>query len=114
MKHEMKLVDKYYNYILNGTKRIELRLYDEKRKKINIGDTITFLKYPNMDESFNVIVTELLRYSSFDNLIKDFDISILADQSMSKDELVNILNGFYSTPEQNKHGVLGIRFELKK
>lgn len=32
MEHEMKLQDKYYNYILNGTKRIELRLYDEKRQ----------------------------------------------------------------------------------
>lgn len=31
--HNMKLQEKYYNYILNGTKRIELRLYDEKRKK---------------------------------------------------------------------------------
>ena len=29
MIHEMKLQPKYFNYILNGTKRIELRLNDE-------------------------------------------------------------------------------------
>ena len=32
--HEMNLQDKYFNFIKNGTKRIELRLYDEKRRKI--------------------------------------------------------------------------------
>ena len=40
MEHILKLQPKYFEYIKNGTKRIELRLYDEKRQKIAIGDTI--------------------------------------------------------------------------
>ncbi len=36
MKHKMNLQTKYYNFIKNGTKRIELRLFDEKRKEIKI------------------------------------------------------------------------------
>ena len=32
MEHEMKLQPEYYNFILNGTKRIEIRLFDEKRQ----------------------------------------------------------------------------------
>ncbi len=40
MKHEMKLQQKYYDFIKNGTKRIEIRLFDEKRQKIKIGDTM--------------------------------------------------------------------------
>ena len=40
MTHEMKLQPKYFNFILNGTKRIEIRLFDEKRKQIKIGDKI--------------------------------------------------------------------------
>ena len=35
MTHEMRLKEKYYNYILNGTKRIEIRLLDEKMQEIN-------------------------------------------------------------------------------
>ena len=27
MEHEMKLQPEYYNFILNGTKRIEIRLF---------------------------------------------------------------------------------------
>lgn len=42
MKHEMKLKAQFFNYIKNGTKRIELRLNDEKRRKIKLGDTIKF------------------------------------------------------------------------
>ena len=49
MIHEMKLQPEYYNYILNGTKRIEIRLFDEKRQQIKIGDTIKFLKEPELN-----------------------------------------------------------------
>ena len=52
MEHEMKLQPEYYNFILNGTKRIEIRLFDEKRQQIKIGDTIKFLKEPELNESF--------------------------------------------------------------
>ena len=34
MVHEMKLNDKAFNNIKNGIKKFELRLYDEKRQRI--------------------------------------------------------------------------------
>ena len=112
MKHEMKLQPEYYNFILNGTKRIEIRLYDEKRQQIKIGDAIKFLKEPDLTESFDVKVTGLLRYSSFEDMFKDFDISVLSDKSMTKEELITVLEQFYTKEKQEKYGVLGIRFEL--
>ena len=87
MIHEMKLRPEYYNFILNGTKRIEIRLNDEKRQKIQLGDKIKFL--------FN-----------------DYDISTLADQSMTKEELISVLEQFYTKEKQKKYGVLGIRIDL--
>ena len=112
MMHEMKLQPDYYDFILNGTKRIEIRLFDEKRKQIKIGDTIKFLKESELKESFNVKVVDLLRYSNFEDMFKDFDISILADKSMTKDELITVLEQFYSKEKQHQYGVLGIRIEL--
>lgn len=112
MKHEMKLNFKYYNYILNGTKRIEIRLYDKKRQEINIGDTIKFLKEPELSESFNAKVIGLLRYNSFEDMFKDFDISILSDKSMTKNELLEVLEQFYTKEKQKKYGVLGIRIKI--
>ena len=112
MKHEMKLQPEYYNFILNGTKRIEIRLFDEKRQQIKIGDTIKFLKEPDLNDSFNTKVTGLLRYRSFEDMFKDFDISILSDKSMTKEELVHVLEQFYTKEKQEQYGVLGIRIEL--
>ena len=112
MKHEMKLQPEYYNFILNGTKRIEIRLFDEKRQQIKIGDTIKFLKEPDFNESFNAKVTGLLRYNSFEDMFKDYDISVLSDESMTKGELISVLEQFYTKEKQEKYGVLGIRIEL--
>lgn len=112
MEHEMKLQPEYYNFILNGTKRIEIRLFDEKRQQIKIGDTIKFLKEPELKESFNARVIGLLRYNSFDDMFKDFDISILSDKSMIKEELLGVLEQFYTKEKQKRYGVLGIRVEL--
>ena len=112
MIHEMKLQPEYYNFILNGTKRIEIRLYDEKRQQIKIGDRIKFLKEPELSEFFSAKVVGLLRYSSFEDMFKDFDISILADISMTKEELISVLEQFYTKEKQEQYGVLGIRIEL--
>ena len=112
MEHEMKLQPEYYNFILNGTKRIEIRLFDEKRQQINIGDIIKFLKEPELSESFNAKVVGLLRYNTFEEMFRDFDISILSDKSMTKEELISVLEQFYTKEKQEQYGVLGIRIEL--
>lgn len=36
MEDEMKLQPEYYNFILNGTKRIEIRLFDENDSKLKL------------------------------------------------------------------------------
>ena len=111
--HEMKLRERYYEYILHGTKRIEIRLNDEKRQKIKIGDKIKFLNESNLNEYFKVKVIGLLRYDSLDNLLRDFDCSILADSSISCEDLKKILEEFYTKEKQDEYGILGIRIELE-
>lgn len=106
----MNLQPKYFDFIKNGSKRIELRLFDEKRQQIQLGDIIEFTKSEN--EKFNAEVIGLLRYNSFDDLFEDFDISILADKSMTKQELLDTLSEFYTPEKQAKFGVLGIRLKL--
>lgn len=111
--HEMKLRDEYYDFILNGTKRIEIRLNDEKRQKISLGDKIRFHKDPGaLEEFFDTKVIGLLRYNTFEELFKDHDITLLADKSLTKEKLLTVLEEFYPKEEQAKYGVLGIRIEL--
>ena len=106
----MNLQPKYFDFIKDGTKRIELRLYDEKRRSIQLEDIIEFAK--SDDEKFKAEVIGLLRYNSFADLFEDFDISILADASMTKQELLEVLGEFYSEEKQAEFGVIGIRIKL--
>lgn len=106
----MNLQPKYFDFIKDGTKRIELRLYDEKRQSIQLGDIIEFAK--SDDEKFKAEIIGLLRYNSFADLFEDFDISILADSSMTKQELLEVLGEFYSEEKQAEFGVIGIRIKL--
>ena len=109
MIHKMNLQDKYFDFIKNGTKRIELRLNDEKRQQIKIGDLIEF---SNGKDKFTAKVIGLLKYQDFKTLFNDFEIEILADKTMTKEELLDVLSEFYTPEKQEKFGVLGIRVEL--
>ena len=106
----MNLQPKYFDFIKDGTKRIELRLFDEKRQQIQLGDIIEFAK--SEEEKFKAEVIGLLRYNTFSDLFEDFDISILADKSITKQELLDVLSKFYAPEKQAEFGVLGIRLKL--
>ncbi len=106
----MNLQPKYFDFMKEGTKRIELRLYDEKRSHIKLGDIIEFSKSEN--DKLKAEVIGLLRYSSFEDLLEDFDISILADASTTKKELLSTLSEFYTLEKQVQYGVIGIRLKI--
>lgn len=110
--HEMNLEGKYFDYIKNGTKRVEIRLNDEKRKKINIRDSIIFHKLLDND-SIRVLVTNLTYFDSFDSLIEYYEKKTLADVKEDKDALKDALYKFYTKKEEVKYGVLGIEFKLE-
>ncbi len=54
-----------------------------------------FLNESELKESFNTKAVGLLRYNTFLELFRDFDISILSDKSMAKEELINVLEILY-------------------
>lgn len=103
---QMNIKRRFFDYIKSGTKRIELRLYDEKRAKIQLGDVINF---NSGDEHLSAEVVGLLRYQKFVDLFQDFNISMLSDASMTKEELLNVLEEFYPPEKQAQFGVVGIR-----
>lgn len=104
------LDDKYFNLIKVGIKTIELRLYDEKRRKINVGDIIEFENRKD-GEIIKVEVVNLHIYSNFEELYKYFDKTKLG---YNENEVANPkdMEVFYSIEEQNKYGVVGIELKL--
>lgn len=110
MIHEMKLNEKPFNNINSGIKKIELRLYDEKRSKINLNDTIIFHKTTDLSQTITVKVIGLLRYNSFEDLFKDVDFNICGPANSLSEKLDNI-HKIYSNEEEKKYGILAIHIE---
>ena len=112
MIHNMKLQNDPFIKIKNGSKTIEMRLNDEKRKKINIGDSIEFTNIET-NEKLICKVLNLYKYKNFEELYKNHDkMSIGYD----KDEVSNSndMKKYYAEDKINKYGVLGIKIKLKK
>ncbi len=108
MKHTMGLQPIPFDLIRNGNKTVELRVYDEKRRNVNIGDTIEFTCN---DDSITVVVTGLYISDTFENLFQMFDIN--AAGLPDTETALSVMSKFYPIEFQNQHGVVGIQIKLK-
>ena len=114
MKYIMKLNPKYFEYMKNGTKRIEIRLNDEKRKNIKIGDEIVFQKEPELKDEISTQIVNLIIKRNFKELIENLDISEYSDKSESEEKFLNDLYKFYTKEQEEKYGVVGIQIKIRK
>lgn len=110
MNMAMKLQSEPFEAVKSGAKDIELRLNDEKRRQLNVGDTITFSKLPDKKETVSAEVVGLLHYLSFAALAEDF-----APQRLGGTDKTSIIEGmrqYYSEEEQAETGVVGIKLRV--
>ena len=103
----MKLALGPFEQIAGGEKVIESRLYDEKRRQVNVGDHIEFSCVDDMARKINAEVRALYQYKSFDDLFSDFPSAYFGGSS--KEELLTTIKKFYSEEDQETYGVVGIR-----
>ena len=108
MIHKMRLVDFAFNAIKNGKKDIEVRLNDEKRQLIKVGDIIEF-QHIDTGEIINVKDTNLYKYNSFRLLFNNLDHKRLG---LTDNYDASIMDRFYTKEEQEKYGALGIEITL--
>ena len=106
----MSLAPPPFKSISMSKKTIEMRLYDDKRAKITVGDEIEF---ENVDthEKIRCEVIKLTHFNDFFELYSNFDKSAIG---YSENEIANAEDMYlYYTPEMIKtHGVLAIQIKL--
>ncbi len=110
--HKMKLSATPFEKISSGNKIIESRLYDTKRRQINLGDQIEFVCNNNQTKKIITTVRALHLYPNFESLFSDFPPSHFG--GVSKIELLKEIETFYSKDKQAQYGVIGIKIELVK
>lgn len=109
MTHEMDIWHDSFVKIKEQTKTIEMRLFDEKRSLISIGDTIIFTDTSNK-EKIDCMVINMYRYLSFEELYQHHSkVSI----GYNKDEIANPkeMLMYYSNEMIEQYGV--VAFEIK-
>ena len=106
--HKMKLNSTPFEMIKSGEKTIELRLFDEKRQQVKVGDKVIFTN-TTTGEMLNRTVVKLHRFDSFEELYKSLPLLqcgyTVSDVDSAKP---SDMEQYYSIEEQNQYGVVGI------
>lgn len=112
-EHVMNLTPAPMQEIRTGNKTIELRLNDEKREQISVGDTIKFINTEDSNDTLRVKVVDLFLFSSFAEL---YDNLPLLNCGYNEDNINTAspedMEMYYSREKQNKYGVVGIKISL--
>ena len=111
--HYMSLYPIPFKKIKTGIKTIEMRLNDEKRQSISIGDTITFVNTIDENERMVVKVLDLYIFDSFEELYKNLPLS----ECGYTEETIGTaspsdMNKYYTRELQDQYDVVGIKIEL--
>lgn len=106
MEHTMKLFESNFNDLKSGKKKREYRLYDDKRRIVKVGDTIKFLKLPDLDEEF---VVDVKNVETFDNWYDCYSKYYDEDFKGTYDSVDAVVQdtydgGYYSKEESEKNG----------
>ena len=109
MIHHMNLHPRPFEMIAAGHKTIELRLMDEKRKNIRVGDTLVFTNTDEPARQIRCQVTGLHMFSNFAELYRALplekcgylpqELATAAPEDMAL---------YYPAEKQAQYGVVGI------
>lgn len=124
---QMRLDTTYFEDIKNGKKIYEVRIYDDKRRKIRLLDRVTFVDRGDTSSevrSFEAEITELSFFLDFYDAIQEVGVKKVLPRASypqgpkvvrSLEEAVKIYNSFNDggyERDAKKYGVLRMRFEL--
>ena len=106
--HNMKLDPLPFEMIKSKQKTIELRLFDEKRQQIKLGEKIVFTN-TTTGETLAKTVAKLHRFDSFDELYKSLPLLQCGytSEEVSKATPAD-MEQYYPVEEEKKYGVVGI------
>ena len=109
MIHEMRLNNEPFIKVKEGIKTVELRLLDEKRKTLRVGDKIIFTNRAN-NEKIDVLVTNLFKADSFTPIYEKYS-KVAMGYNEEDDAKPEDMEEYYSKEEIKKYGCIAIEIE---
>lgn len=107
----MRLEKKPFELLKSGKKVWEIRLNDDKRKCVGVGDEIVFMKRPELEERLPMIVEEKVPFTNVQRLLDKIDLSEIGDYG-NELEFIQQLMTHYTPGEMNEKGLIAFRVRL--
>ena len=107
--HQMKLQLSPFEKIKNGTKTIEIRLNDEKRQLLKLGDEIEFSLITDPTQTIKIKILGLIKFGTFKEMFFAYPAGEYGSESQNEWEL---MYQYYPVEDEKKYGVLAIRLRL--
>ena len=112
----MKLEPIYFYLILAKKKIYEVRVYDTKRKKLNLFDLVVFTN-TDSSKSFTARIIELSFFNTFRDAIKNSGIKTILPNATSLENGIKLYESFPHSEGTyklgaKKFGVVRLKFEL--
>ena len=106
--HCMRLNNWPFTKIKNGEKTIEIRLFDEKRKRLKPNDIIIFRRASDEADFLLTRVRGLHARKSFFELFSAFDFARFGCEGCTMDRMLEDIYRIYPKQQEERYGVLGI------
>ena len=110
MPFEMHIDPEYLGKIKDGTKTIELRLYDEKRRCLSLSKhMLLFINRQNVEDRVAASIKHLHIFPTFKELFEDSGLfEKCGFDGLSPDKALQVMYKYYSPEDEKKYGVVGI------
>ncbi len=113
MRHKMKLKPAPFRAVASGEKVYELRLLDEKRQKVKVGDEILFAHTEQAGVTLLCRVLKVLPYPDFATLYASLPLTACGyTEEEAKTASPDDMTLYYPKEMQAKYGVVAFHISL--
>ena len=110
---DMTLNEEPFYAIAEGRKTVELRLYDEKRQRLAVGDKLQLSMRGDCTKYIIAYVKALHRADSFKSLFEGELFPLTGFDGFTVEEAVCEMRKYYASTEESLYGVVGIELEVR-
>lgn len=108
----MKLSSEHFDKVKSGSKTYEVRLYDENRQKIGVGDNIIFKREPDLLDGVIVRVVDVKKFDTFEQMASILSLQSIGFDGKNASQVSKYFLKMYSKSDEQKYGVVAFKFEL--
>lgn len=113
--HKMQLEDDAFNKIKSNEKTIEIRILDNKIKKLKVDDVIIFSKKTDSSEKIVTNILNLTPHDNFSSLINGVNMKELGyEENYKKEKLLKSIYKIYTKEQELEYGALAIQIRIIK